>query len=94
MEAAPVVVVVRVAAVLVAQAVLAVLAAQAVVAVALLVLARLPSSKSSVIHLVAAERWFKWVVTEKVLAVQEKVALKNDVDQVAESRTRVKTNAT
>ena len=90
MEAAPVVVVVRVAAVLVVQAVLA---AQAVVAVALLVLARLPSSKSSVIHLVAAERWFKWVVTEKVLAVQEKVALKNDVDQVAESRTRVKTNA-
>ena len=91
MEAAPVVVVVRVAAVRVAQAVLA---AQAVVAVALLVLARLPSSKSSVIHLVAAERWFKWVVTEKVLAVQEKVALKNDVDQVAESRTKVKTNAT
>ena len=90
MEAAPVVAVVRVAAVLVVQAVLA---AQAVVAVALLVLARLPSSKSSVIHLVAAERWFKWVVTEKVLAVQEKVALKNDVDQVAESRTRVKTNA-
>ena len=93
MEVAPVVVVL-VAAVRVVQEVQEVQEAQVVVAVALLVLARLPSSKSSVIHLVAAERWFKWVVTEKVLAVQEKVALKNDVDQVAESRTKVKTNAT